>query len=207
MIVIEFLLMGFLTWSIGLGPALALRFLILRRPIGKIAAIITTLILSVLNIVIVATDTVFTASGTHRVQALIAFAIFAILKYGRTESHTDASQTPRPPIQPETNTQRTHSVPGITFFVLSLIAPLGLFISLVFAAVLSETTAESSSASRVAGASMVVFAVISLYALGLGIAALMQKNKKRLLPILGIVFSGLTSVAALLVLVMGVMEM
>ncbi len=73
-----------LTWGVGLAPALIFRFVIYRRPMTKVPAIIVTILFFFINIMIVASDTIFQHSkSSHHVQVLIAFAIYGILVTGK----------------------------------------------------------------------------------------------------------------------------
>lgn len=69
-----------LTWGIGLTPPLLIRFVLLRRPTGKAAAIGLTALFWVFNLVL------FTALGSqsksHGALVLVALASYAILRKG-----------------------------------------------------------------------------------------------------------------------------
>ena len=69
-----------ITWGIGLTPPLLIRFLFIRRPIGKGWAIGTAVIFLLINIIL------FTAFGstnkTHGALFLVAWASYAILRKG-----------------------------------------------------------------------------------------------------------------------------
>jgi hypothetical protein len=68
------------TWGIGLGPPLLIRFVFMRRPIGKAGAIGLVTLFWIFNIAL------FTALGSqsnsHGALALVAFASYAILRRG-----------------------------------------------------------------------------------------------------------------------------
>jgi hypothetical protein len=68
------------TWGIGLAPPLLIRFVFVRRPIGKGWAIGLVASLWILNVAL------FTALGTqsksHGALALVAFVSYALLRKG-----------------------------------------------------------------------------------------------------------------------------
>ncbi len=78
--VLTLALSALLTWGIGLTPPLLIRFLFVRRPIGKGWAIGTAAIFWFINIIL------FTALGstskTHGALLLVAWASYAILRKG-----------------------------------------------------------------------------------------------------------------------------
>ncbi len=82
------LLLSFLiTWSIGLVPPILIRFVFMRRPLGKGWTIGVVAILWAINIVI------FTALGsqskTHGALALVAFISYGILRKGAKNKATN----------------------------------------------------------------------------------------------------------------------
>lgn len=74
------LVSALITWSVGLAPPLLIRFVFMRRPIGKGWAIGLVALIWLFNIVL------FTALGSqsksHGALALVAFASYAILRKG-----------------------------------------------------------------------------------------------------------------------------
>ena len=87
------LISALFTWGIGLAPPLLIRFLFMRRPIGKGWAIGTAAIFWFINIII------FTALGstskTHTALFLVAWASYAILRKGHKKmvaTNADASK-------------------------------------------------------------------------------------------------------------------
>lgn len=90
---VTLLISALFTWGIGLAPPLLIRFLFLRRPIGKGWAIGTAAIFWFINIIL------FTALGstskTHSALFLVAWASYAILRKGHKQAaltNADASK-------------------------------------------------------------------------------------------------------------------
>lgn len=73
----------FITWGIGLLPPVITRFLILRRCISKIAARVFSVSFLVLNII--GFTIMGSESKTHAALFLVAFASYAILRYGSAD--------------------------------------------------------------------------------------------------------------------------
>lgn len=100
-----------------------------------------------------------------------------------------------------------HSPLGIASFISSIAGGFLIFILLVVAGVLEASTPSSadgnSTSDTVVGAFLVLFMFVSLGALGLGIAGLLQKDRKNLFAILGTVFSATTLGITVLVLMLG----
>jgi hypothetical protein len=71
-----------LTWGIGLAPPLLIRYVFMRRPIGKGAAIGLCVLFWIFNFILFAA--LGSQSKTHTALALVAFASFAILRKGAT---------------------------------------------------------------------------------------------------------------------------
>jgi hypothetical protein len=93
------------------------------------------------------------------------------------------------------NPQR-HSALGIASFVISLISIASFFIIVIFAAVLATqnpgilTTGEpSDSITIVIGLLVLLSLFLSLIGVGLGIAGVLIKNRKKIFAILGLIFN------------------
>jgi len=76
-IVIMFLMSLILTWSIGLSVPLIIRFLILKRPIKKLYAVIIVFIFLFINIVIF--EALGSENKTHNALYLVAFVSYYML--------------------------------------------------------------------------------------------------------------------------------
>jgi len=91
--VITLLLSALFTWGIGLTPPLLIRFLFLRRPIGKGWAIGTAAIFWFINIVL--STALGNTSKTHTALLLVAWASYAILRKSQKKvlaTNADASK-------------------------------------------------------------------------------------------------------------------
>ncbi|ACV25816.1 hypothetical protein [Kangiella koreensis] len=103
--------------------------------------------------------------------------------------------------------QLKHSGLGITTFVLGLIAPIGLIITIIMAAVAEASSYggmdPSSSEAMVIGLFLILFVILALIAVGIGIGALVQKGYKKIFPILGVVFSSVVLVITIALMVIG----
>ncbi|MCG9740068.1 hypothetical protein L1D32_18060 [Shewanella insulae] len=108
-----------------------------------------------------------------------------------------ATQTPGVAVQPESK----HSGLGIAGFVLSILSTLLIFGLLIIAGVLEATTPggidETSPEAIIVGLLLFAFIGLTLVALGLGVAGLFQKQRKKIFAILGTIFSSVTVLATL----------
>lgn len=95
-----------------------------------------------------------------------------------------------------------HSGLGIVAFLLSLVAALGLFGLIAIAALLSMARHAPPEARHVGQVLFLLFLIglvlVNLLALGLGIAGLMQPQRKKIFAVLGTVFAGLQVAMVLL---------
>ena len=103
--------------------------------------------------------------------------------------------------------EQKHSRLGIASFITSIVSGILIFIVIVIAGVIEESTPGGMDEES-AGAAMVGFAAIALLsaelvALGLGIAGLLQKERKKIFAILGVVFSAVTFVLVILLMILG----
>jgi hypothetical protein len=102
-----------------------------------------------------------------------------------------------------------HSGIGITAFIFSLVMALIAFIIIIIAGVLEASSPggidESSAAAAVVGLLIIGCLLVQLVALGLGIAGLIQKNRKKIFAVLGTVFSGMTLVGVGFLMLVGMM--
>jgi hypothetical protein len=96
---------------------------------------------------------------------------------------------------------------GIASFVLSILAGLLLFALVVSAGIMEATSPggidEKSPIAIALGLLILLLVGLDLVAAGLGIAGLFRKDRKRTLSILGLVFSGLTVFAMVLLMILG----
>ena len=103
--------------------------------------------------------------------------------------------------------EQKHSRLGIASFITSIVSGILIFIVIVIAGVIEASTPGGMDEES-AGAAMVGFAAIALLnaelvALGLGIAGLLQKERKKIFAILGVVFSAGTFVLVILLMILG----
>lgn len=102
--------------------------------------------------------------------------------------------------------EQKHSGLGIASFILSLVCGLMIFVLFVVAGVIEVSTPggmdEESAAAIIIGLLIFLDFFILLVAIGLGIGGLIQKERKRLFAILGLVFSiGILFTTMLLMLI------
>ena len=104
-----------------------------------------------------------------------------------------------------------HSGLGITSFIISLVMALIAFIIIIIAGVMEASSPggidESSAAAAAAVVGLLIIGclLVQLVALGLGIAGLIQKNRKKIFAVLGTVFSGMTLVGVGFLMLVGMM--
>lgn len=103
--------------------------------------------------------------------------------------------------------QLKHSGLGITTFVLGLIAPIGLILCIIFAAIAEASSYggmdPNSTQAVVIGLFLILFVLLALVAIGLGIGAFVQTGYKKILPILGVVFSSVVLLFTVLLMIIG----
>lgn len=103
-----------------------------------------------------------------------------------------------------------HSGLGISSFIISAATGVAMFVLIMLAGVLETTTAggmdEESVAAVLIGLFMFGFLFIDLLAVGLGIAGLFQKGRKKIFAILGVVIAVATILMTLLLLVVGLIS-
>jgi hypothetical protein len=104
-----------------------------------------------------------------------------------------------------------HSGIGIASFVLSCIAALGMFIVIGYAAVVVSSHPEGldnkSPQAVVIGLAFIGMGFADLLAVGLGIAGMVQSNRKKLFAILGTIISvGTIAIVTALVIIGSSME-
>lgn len=100
-----------------------------------------------------------------------------------------------------------HSGLGIASFITSIVSGILVFLLIAVAGVMEASTPggmdEESAGAVIVGLSCFCFSGASLVALGLGIAGLMQKERKKLFAILGIVFSAVTILGTIFIVILG----
>jgi hypothetical protein len=100
-----------------------------------------------------------------------------------------------------------HSGVGIASFVTSIVAGGLIFLLVIIAGVLEVSTPggmdEESIAAVLIGLFLFAFLGAELVALGLGIGGLIQKDRKKIFAILGVVFSATALLITLFILFLG----
>ncbi len=109
--------------------------------------------------------------------------------------------------QGEFTVDQKHSGLGIASFIVSTVVGFLTFLLIIVAGVMEASTPggidESSSSAVVVGLLIVACIGIDLVAFGLGIAGLMQKDRRKIFSVLGVVFSTATAVGTILLIVIG----
>jgi hypothetical protein len=102
--------------------------------------------------------------------------------------------------------EQKHSGLGIASFITSIVSGILIFLLIVIAGAM-EVSTPGGMDEKSAGAMMVglffVFLGASLVALGLGIAGLLQKDRKKIFAILGTIFSAVTIVGMIFIVMLG----
>jgi hypothetical protein len=102
---------------------------------------------------------------------------------------------------------RKHSGVGIASFILSVMSAVFIFITLVVAGVMEATTPggmdEGAPGTIVVGLMMITFFFVAMVGLGLGVGGLCQKNRKKIFAILGTIFSTVTILCTVFVVILG----
>lgn len=96
---------------------------------------------------------------------------------------------------------------GIASFITSVVSGVLIFVTIVVAGVLQVTTPggvdENSAANIIIGLFIIGFLFAALVAIGLGIGGLFQKERKKIFSILGIIFSSVTLLCTVFVIIIG----
>ena len=97
--------------------------------------------------------------------------------------------------------EQKHSGFGIASFVISIVSGLSLFLFFVIAALMDASAPngidEESAAAMVLGFFVLGFLFLAFVALGLGIAGLVQIDRKKVFAVLGTMFSALVLLCTL----------
>ncbi|KAA2284581.1 hypothetical protein [Arenimonas fontis] len=100
-----------------------------------------------------------------------------------------------------------HSGLGIAAFVISLVAGIAIFAAIVVAGVMEASRPggldENSPEAVLLGLVLIALLFMDVVALGLGIAGLFQRERRKIFAILGTVFSGLTILGTVFLIVLG----
>lgn len=100
-----------------------------------------------------------------------------------------------------------HSAFGISSFILSMLTGIIIFVLVVIAGVLEVSTPgginEESVEAVVLGLCILAALFGCLVAFGIGIAGLIQKDRKKIFSILGVIFSALSFIITVLLIIIG----
>lgn len=100
-----------------------------------------------------------------------------------------------------------HSGMGIASFVISLVGAAAMLALFVVAGMIALSTPggvdEESMQAMVLGAMIVALFAVELVALGLGIAGVVQRGRRKAFAVLGLVFAGATLVGTTVLLAAG----
>ncbi|MFM2480302.1 hypothetical protein [Celerinatantimonas sp. YJH-8] len=107
-------------------------------------------------------------------------------------------------------TVQKHSGVGIAAFVISIISLLFIFFLMFLLGIMTTAVAAHRSALST-GILLISFLSIvpllmNLVALGLGIAGLLQRDRKKIFPILGTILSGIIVISLLSMIVLGIVH-
>lgn len=103
--------------------------------------------------------------------------------------------------------ERPHSGLGIASFIIALASAVLMFLLIMMAGALEASTPgginEESAVAVIIGLFLILFMITSVLALGLGLAGLVQRERRKVFPVLGTVFSSFTVLGAVLVVLVG----
>ncbi len=109
----------------------------------------------------------------------------------------------------QSNVKLKHSGIGIASFVISIIVGVLIVILVMFAAVMEATTPggidDESAEAVIVGLLIITLILADLVAMGLGIAGLVQKNRKKVFATLGTIFSSVAVVGTVALIFVGSM--
>lgn len=100
-----------------------------------------------------------------------------------------------------------HSGMGVAAFVMSIIAGVLMFLLIAATAVMTAGSPggldSNSAAAILVGLVMIFLLGIDVVAIGLGLAGLMQRDRKRVFPILGLVIATATILGTIVLVIIG----
>ncbi|GAB6070326.1 hypothetical protein JCM30760_14230 [Thiomicrorhabdus hydrogeniphila] len=103
--------------------------------------------------------------------------------------------------------KQKHSGLGIASFILSIASAVFIFLLVAIAGIIEASNPtgmdEESAAAVMIGLFLFIFLGGALVALGLGIAGLFQKERQKIFAILGVVFSVVTLLGTVLLIMIG----
>jgi len=103
--------------------------------------------------------------------------------------------------------KQKHSGLGIASFILSIASAVLIFLLIAIAGIMEASSPtgmdEESAAAVMVGLFLFIFLGATLVALGLGIGGLFQKERQKIFAILGVVFSVVTLLGTVLLIMIG----
>jgi len=100
-----------------------------------------------------------------------------------------------------------HSALGIAAFIIAVVAGILMFLAIVVAGVMEAATPggihEHSAGAVLLGVFIIALWLLDVVAIGLGIAGLVQKDRKKVFPVLGVVFGAATILGTVALAVIG----
>jgi hypothetical protein len=100
--------------------------------------------------------------------------------------------------------ENKHSGLGIASFILSLIAGLSLFGTLVVTAIVQARNPEASQSFKaILGLTFIGLTLFDVLAVALGVAAVFQKQRKKIFGVLGLSFSSLIIIGMTAMIIFG----
>ena len=102
-----------------------------------------------------------------------------------------------------------HSAFGIASFILSIFVGMSMFLAFVIAGVMEASRPggmdEQSIQAVIVGLAIITLIFLDLVAVVLGIVGLFQKNRKKVFAILGVIFSSVTLMLVIGVIILGLL--
>lgn len=106
------------------------------------------------------------------------------------------------PLKPEDPAK--HSGFGIASFIISIVAGFIEFTAIIVAGIMATLTENITQTSSIAIGLVIIFSLfLNLTGIGLGIAGLTQKNKKKIFSILGLVFNSFIILLLIVLMIIG----
>ncbi|MDR2789390.1 MAG: hypothetical protein LBB59_00185 [Campylobacteraceae bacterium] len=101
------------------------------------------------------------------------------------------------------NAELKHSGLGIASFTLSIISVISIFILFVTAGALDASGDMGDTASIIVGSFFLLLMIVVIISIGLGIAGLVVKNRKRVFAALGLTFSVFIFLLSIFLIIVG----
>lgn len=103
--------------------------------------------------------------------------------------------------------EQKHSGLGVAAFVTSLAMGIAIFVVLVVAGMMQVSTPgglqDESTSAMVVGLFIILFLGLDVVAAGLGIAGLMQRDRRKVFAVLGVIFATTTILGTLFLIILG----